>query len=493
MKTAKRFLIATALAVAAHSQAAVHLSVDGHGQVLLFPYYTAQRDNQTLIALINSTSEAKALKIRFLEGINSRTVMEFNLYLAPEDVWTAGILASAPLTSGDNTAISAAIASFDSSCTVPQFAAVPGQNLRLKGFVADAYIGARDDGGPQSFDRTREGHIEVIEMASIPANTQNTSLFARIGAGAGGCTELENAWLNSNRADPFPLEVMPPSGGIYGAAAILDLNEGSYINYDANAIDGFRNQTLHTAPDSNLPNLSSAEPASSVYFVGGKAITARWGTETVGPNLSLGQRIDAVSSVLMTNQLEGEWNAELELDAASEWVISFPTKKFYTDRALVQTAVAPFQALATAEVCDNGYDSAPTNRSGIGELSLGTTLPGFPQRPPLFCFSTNVLTFKQANNVNGSRILRSALARAPRIFLGSTDRNGKMQISFTQNQRPSLDNQVNNGLPAIGFWALQILNRNVSTGQAPRNYGGAYSLKRFRRCTIGGGGSLTSC
>ena len=40
---------------------------------------------------------AKAVKVRFLEGKNSREVLDFNLYLSAKDVWTAAII---PTTDG---------------------------------------------------------------------------------------------------------------------------------------------------------------------------------------------------------------------------------------------------------------------------------------------------------------------------------------------------------------------------------------------------------
>lgn len=66
---------------------AVSLSPDGRGQALIYPYYTAQGNNDTLFSIVNPTSDllatkvdqGKALKVRFYEGRNGRVVLDFNL------------------------------------------------------------------------------------------------------------------------------------------------------------------------------------------------------------------------------------------------------------------------------------------------------------------------------------------------------------------------------------------------------------------------------
>ena len=72
---------------------AVELNPDGLGQVLIYPYYTVNGNNVTLISVVNTTSSAKVVKVRFLEGYNSQEVLDFNLFLSRFDVWTANVFA----------------------------------------------------------------------------------------------------------------------------------------------------------------------------------------------------------------------------------------------------------------------------------------------------------------------------------------------------------------------------------------------------------------
>src|SRR4051812_25392357 len=110
-------LAATALAAAGVD--AVQVSSDGRGQVLLYPYYTTRSDSfgnayATLLSVVNTTLSAKAVRVRFLEGKNSRPVLDFNLFLLPFDAWTAAVLPD-PDTGG------ARLGTYDVACTLPTF------------------------------------------------------------------------------------------------------------------------------------------------------------------------------------------------------------------------------------------------------------------------------------------------------------------------------------------------------------------------------------
>ena len=91
---------------------AVNLNPDGLGQVLIYPYYTVNGGNSTLVSVVNTTGFGKAVKVRFVEGRNSREVLDFNLYLSPYDVWTGAVYEIAGITP-------AVLSTNDNSCTVP--------------------------------------------------------------------------------------------------------------------------------------------------------------------------------------------------------------------------------------------------------------------------------------------------------------------------------------------------------------------------------------
>src|SRR5678816_1917985 len=76
----------------------------------IYPYYTVRGGNGTLLSVVNTHQEGKAVKVRFLEGYDSREVLDFNLYLSQYDVWVAQVY--------DNGS-GGAVATNDNSCTVP--------------------------------------------------------------------------------------------------------------------------------------------------------------------------------------------------------------------------------------------------------------------------------------------------------------------------------------------------------------------------------------
>ena len=77
------------------SAQAVNINPDGLGQVLIYPYYTVNGGNATLLSVVNTSEDAKAVKVRFMEGQNSQEVLDFNLYMSPFDVWVAAIFDNA--------------------------------------------------------------------------------------------------------------------------------------------------------------------------------------------------------------------------------------------------------------------------------------------------------------------------------------------------------------------------------------------------------------
>jgi len=105
---------------------AANLNPGGTGQALIYPYYTVNNDLNTLLSVVNTRDEVKAVKLRFLESDNGQSVLDFNLYLAPFDVWTAALSA---------TGNGAELATADNSCT--PFLGNPQPFLRFSGALEE--------------------------------------------------------------------------------------------------------------------------------------------------------------------------------------------------------------------------------------------------------------------------------------------------------------------------------------------------------------------
>ena len=110
MNTFKRKALTTAVlgtlgvAGAAH---AIYQDPNNTGQALIYPYYTvnsaAGNAWNTFISVTNTTSSVKVVKVRFREGKNSAEVLDFNLYLSPNDMWTGAVIPSSTDVTSPNT------------------------------------------------------------------------------------------------------------------------------------------------------------------------------------------------------------------------------------------------------------------------------------------------------------------------------------------------------------------------------------------------------
>jgi hypothetical protein len=198
----------------------------------------------SLLSVVNSTASAKAVKVRFLEGKDSREVLDFNLYLSAHDVWTAGVL---PTSDG------AGVVTFDKSCTVPVVSSTVSSPTP---FVNYAYTGTNADGGDTSLDRTREGYVEIIEMGDVTGATATAATHV------GGVPPCTAAALIAPIA---PTNTVLGTGGLFGTMTIINVNASAETGYDAVALEAFRTvpPALWADAGSILPTLEDQADATA--------------------------------------------------------------------------------------------------------------------------------------------------------------------------------------------------------------------------------------
>jgi hypothetical protein len=488
--------VAGASALAAGTAQAVALNADGLGNVLLYPYYTVREPSAgnayiSLLSVVNSTGSAKAVKVRFLEGKNSREVLDFNLYLSKKDVWVAAVL---PTLEG------AGIYTPDTSCTD---GVVSSDDNNPTPFVNYAYTGAYDDPANDDLDRTREGYVEIIEMGTMwgyaAGKVTHVAGTPRVPA---GCNAVR-ALAAQGALDYY---VSGLSGGLFGTMTLINVGTGMDFGYDATALANFNSQAedLYADPGSIEPTLNRALPISLVVDHGtfgntGYAYITTWNVPGTKP-------VDAVSAVLMHDHIYNEFVLDKGTSSGTDWVVTMPTKgvpdayynsKFGTmgspgDKELKVTRLFQRNFKETGS-CDD-IDLSKYDR----EEKLDKVTSSFSPPPPgsrdQLCWEANVITFRGSNVLGSAN--RFNVANASFTF-----ENGWADLSFTSSgtstyayhqlgggytTQVNLNNGQTNfwnsatyyGLPIIGFAAITFSNGNVN-GLAS-NFGGNFNHKTTR-------------
>jgi hypothetical protein len=464
----------------ANMAGAVNLNPDGLGQVLIYPYYTSRGGNGTLLSVVNTHEEGKAVKVRFLEGYDSREVLDFNLYLSQFDVWVAQVY---------DTGAGGAVATSDNSCTVPAFTQTLAPGVKAQPFSNGAYSqGAYGtlqgtDKGPTGLDRTREGYVEMIEMGVVTNETKNSlTALTHVNSVPKSCNQLIAAWSPGGYWASNPnIDMSFPTGGLFGAGSVINVDAGTIAAYDADAIDGFFQSINHTNPGTLLPNLASADfqgpgaplgTVTSYVFNNGTLITS---------NYSFG--VDAVSSVFMAENVYNEYVTDPAVGASSEWVVTFPTKRFYVDPALVDSAIPPFEEVFAGSSCFgiglNYYDREENQPVGNVIFSPPPVAGG-----NFLCYEAQVITFNQ-NDVEPEGVPSAILASNLASNVPTNYNAGWMDLSFPDTgaeQLPaSVEGNVFFGTPVTGFLVTNYVNGNLNGVLA--NYTGLYR-HRIQRSVI---------
>lgn len=490
-RRAKPFAISAAIAAAicaAGDAGAVSLDPGGVGQALIFPYYTVQSAGgnafNTYISIVNRRSEEKAVRVRFREGRASREVLSFNLFLARNDVWTGALVPSGAGTR---------LISMDVSCTDPQMGMDPGLEFRNA-----AYSGVLADGFGEGLDRTREGFVEVLEMATLTGASADAVLHQARGTPA-DCALVR---------PPNTPEVARPMGGLSGTLTLINVMSGLDFTVNAEALADLASRPYYRAAGDAYPDFAANEidPVSAVV-ANGQMYRSVWSSP-----------VNAVSATLMRS----EWITEYVLDEGSasltDVVLTFPTRHLHATPSM---ASAPFSAAArwapacerptTGPVRDEAIWFSPFNREARGRTAPGCGAGVCPPEPPgpAVCAAAAVGSVNNGAAHFPTTLESAVLGSVTRgLHFGSTPlpatfENGWFPIrplpstpaplvSLPASIRVDLaTGQVTPGahryagLPSLGFTVRTFRNGSLSCtgGTCQGNYGGAFPLKYLRTIT----------
>lgn len=479
-----RWLGALALGIVSFDVSAVYLNPNGVGQALIYPYYTVRSAGgnafNTYLSVTNTSLMTTVAKVRFREGRNSRLVAEMNLYLAPNDVWTAAIVPDAD---------GARLFTADKSCTNP---AVPPTGLA---FSNSSYADGDDNAGT-SLDRTKEGYFEVIEMATL---SPQIAPSVNPAGGNLNCSVVQGA-------SPDLGALGAPSGGLTGTATLINVTSGLDASYIPETLAALTSKPFYSPPGQSGTDFDSPEvdPASHAT-IGNVAYRLVWP-----------RGIDAVNAVLASEDFENEFVLDAQTNSKTDWVLTFPTRRFFvTTTQAAAPFVAPFGPSANGVNCE-GVAAELFDRDAGGP-------PGadFPEHPPSvtrFCWSSGAFSVRRYSDapapIGQSDVLGSSNTLGwPASFLSSPSgpggliappgaMNGRISMRFDglgfMQALPSSSLvylQSGNscgtpvavlGYPAVGFMIRTFENGTLSCAGAlcQGNYASAFPHRRVTRYVI---------
>ena len=372
---------ASAAGITSLATAQMYINTEHTGEALLFPFYSAQGGNDTLISITNTTADTKAVKVRIIEGQTSQETLDFNLYMSPQDHFSFAITVD-----GDG----AKLVTNDTSCTVP---AIDGEQAftDLLWIEADAEVGSAEG-------REQVGYIEVIEMGQIdnasaqaaailhaaagdtagtPADCAAVVGFWSVAVDAAGAA-VEGAWYDEANAELVDAGDTDAGvgttgfaadgwngGGLYGVASVINVAEGTAFGFDAVAIEGLleagsTSSQLHYPPGDTRPDFGDDAMAdSATVSIDGTQTTYTNDSSLTEPHLS-------VSALFMTESVSNDYVIDADINALTDWVVTMPTKGLHLGvnysapfSNSLTSAVAPF-AVAPLAGCQpvgmTGYD-----------------------------------------------------------------------------------------------------------------------------------------
>jgi len=410
--------------LATPASANVSLTTDGFGDAGIMQYYTVAGDTdsgnwQTMFRLFNNSADAVAVKVRFREGLESREVLDFVVWLSPFDAWSAWTTINA---SGEGAAVPG-IRSRDMSCTTPHprqgpqsetFGWVDNEvnGTRYAEFKLSSFASGDSEAARAASTRIREGHFEVIGMASFGPNTAvyQQSLHQEVGGNMQplGCQSLDRFAFGEPVGNiAGDLAAAEDVGNVLATNAfIVRLSTGQGAAYEPVMLGNFatgddqaeymlEQQLAHP----QLPDLDSGDTDSYYLNVDDQvALTDDWADWNISTGTATDKRltglrdfynsgvvparvrggVDAVSATLQRTAVVNEWTRRPVTDSAylrsifTQWVLTFPTMHYYTDDTATAGVVAsPF---ADPTLAINTAPFPPFD----GSASVGTD-PEIPQ------------------------------------------------------------------------------------------------------------------
>lgn len=353
------------------ASAALTVQEAGIGHSLIMPYFTTQSGNATLINIVNTDATyGKAVKVRFRSAVDSDDIFDFQVFLSPNDVWTANVSQGA-----DGRSV---LSTTDKSCTLPTNVNQSFVTSRLQSYT-DPNGNVHDVNA-----QTREGYIEIFNMGDIPrylddatvtgysATTNPNPLYTATKhvSGVAPCTSATLLGIEAVGGVVTSPVIVGASGGNFGASTYTATQQ---LIAPTTGLMG--NWTIINVPQtrvfSGAMTAIQAPAASTMIVYSGQTGTARVATHTTAaagnifPALSLtedgvllnaaqtgvltadydfpdmstpyepaasdtpGAQARALSTAILRTSVLNEFLTDTGISAGTDWVLSMPTRRYH--------------------------------------------------------------------------------------------------------------------------------------------------------------------
>ena len=451
-------------------------TTSGIGHVLIVPYFTTQDSNKTLLSITNTdTDNAKAVKLRFRGAANSDDVFDITVFLSPGDMWTADV--------GSDDGVISRIATEDTSCTLPSIKDIKDLGGKFK-------LNRVQDENPA---QTREGYVEILNMADIPAGSALFTAVKHVN-GVAPCTpaemdkqENELVAVAGDKNSPLVRGYSWPTGGLYANWIIVNTATTASFSGEAVALravptvgntaqlDGngsgnlvwFPQTSLAIAAGSNVADYTADPLLNSSGFVSKVAnydfpdLSTPYTTTEAAPVRLVTPREQAneLANALATKSVVNDFLTANGF--GTDWVFSMPTRRY---AVALNYAASGADRLVWSDKANHAYfNERNTGLSKDGtqacvtpggqrafdrEESTRSSFVISPDTGLTFCGETSVLSF---NNLGKTSVLGAKIARKD---INTTYADGWFNIN-------TAGSAATNGLPIIGFAAANSKGINL--------------------------------
>ncbi len=472
----------------------VALNEGGIGNYLFTPYFTTQRDNNTLVSIVNTDNvNGKIVKVRFRGAANSEDLLDFQVFLSPSDVWTASLAQG----SDGRTVITTP----DSSCTLPSIgaASTAERTFKTSRLVATypTPLGPVATTPAQANAQTREGYIEYLNMADVVPGSPLFTAIKHVN-GVAPCTPSMMAVLNSTAlgvagTGPFvqdandisALGLSAASGGLTGTWSIFsNAQTKAYgdnhiaveaVDYAGNPARGrivYAPQVATGIIDSGAVStvitegtadpVLNAAPNGVMWNDLPDMSTPFFGTD---PNAS----VIALSTALSKETLNNEFVATAGAGPVpwdTDWVVSHATRRYYATLDGAGNVVRNTNRGGNTFYSNN--NTGPRITAGGYMLCQAGTMVGFdreegtagvafsPSSTAPFCGEVNTLSFNRASEALSASVTNQVVT----LTLAPT--NAPIQAGWARLAlRKASSTPTALGAPVVGYSATSAVNTST--------------------------------